>query len=240
MASLSPAAAAVLGKIAKAKTVGSGNNIKDGEYVFAINTIKFEQGYKEFNFIVELRVVTSTAVPDAYYKTYPGKGICPCWATDEGAAIQPPNAVGSEATFLQQPMKQDSASGNIKQFLLAALGVTEEEFDAEEAAAVLRKDEKTPLQITMERICSDAQPLRGLLIAASTARKPIKKGDNAGKPFVNPRFVHIEQSPAGVLRRRQMLEQVEVIPPFTVEMQQVELKEVESSETEAAKASESK
>lgn len=160
----------VLDKIAKAKTFEGGNWINDGEYSFLVEKIAIIEAHSGTCFVAELYVETSAPTEDD----------------------TKPNAPGSSASFVQN-FKHDSAPGNTKAFMLAALaplGYTEAEFNA----------------ALLDEAKGDEQPLRGVRLIDRTYRGTIKKGANAGKPITKHRWSAVEQTPEDIAAARAFLD----------------------------------
>lgn len=146
-------------KIANAKALSGGNIIRDGVYRFIIERLSMNtDGYDGASFIAEFRVV-------------------------EAAPNEPgvePNPVGSTVSFIAMVDKHKSALGNVKAFLLAALGM----------------DDSSGSQFAQicETVCGKGQPMRGVEVRCTTYRK-INQGRlnpaNAGKQMTLCRFDHV-------------------------------------------------
>jgi hypothetical protein len=165
----------VFRKIANSRASGGGNQIKDGKYEFTVTKLLMEDKYTGCCFIAELLV-------------------------DKAEASEPniePNAVGSTCSYVVNldGSGKLSAPGNIKAFVLALLGLKEDEVSADEVA-----------DYTEKLVASD-QPGRGMKITDETYRKTIRGGANAGKPFTAHRWGHVAgQTEASVAARKAELD----------------------------------
>lgn len=161
--------------IKDAKIFGKGTNIRDGRYVFLIESVKEQRNQKnEEQFIAELRVVEATATGE-YEIDSTGKATT--------SKLVAPNAVGSSCSYVQVS-KHDSAMSNIKAFLLGAmggLGYTEEDLNEENYNAAI----------------SEGNPLRGVKVACETVRTLNQGKTNAanrGNILVLPRWSSVKQT----------------------------------------------
>lgn len=145
--------ASALSKISKATPTKGGNNIKDGNYLYFIEKITYdERGYSGATFVAEFRVVQAEA-----------NG-----ATDEkrkGEVGKPtvPNPVGSSCSMVCLLDKFDNAGGNAKAFLMAAM-------------QPLGYDEAAITEELILEVSAATNPLRGLAVRNETYR-----GWNKGK-----------------------------------------------------------
>lgn len=105
----------------------------------------------------------------------------------------PPNPVGSRCSYVINLDKNPSAPGNVKAFLMALMGISDV------------KDEKEFVD-TINEMCGDGQPARGMLIGDETFRKPIQKGPNAGKPFTGHNWKHIPITAEQITANRAILD----------------------------------
>lgn len=105
-----------------------------------------------------------------------------------------PNMPGSSCTPIHCNLDtNESAPGNMKACIFALLGL-----GPETSNEVYLKE--------VERVTSEAQPLRGALVCAETYRKTTQKGPNAGKEGCYPKFIHVEQTEAEIAARRKVLD----------------------------------
>lgn len=149
-------ASSALNKITKATATKGGNNIKDGNYLYFVEKLSYdERGYSGATFVAEFRVVeaASNGATDEPKKGMPGKPTIP-------------NTVGSSCSMVCLLDKFDNAGGNVKAFLLGVLsplGYVEDEITEE---------------LILE-LSGDGNPLRGLAVRNETYR-----GWNKGKSVV--------------------------------------------------------
>ncbi len=171
-----------LAKIQSAQATGGGNNIRDGRYKYLIEAFTYAKGFQGERVVAELRVIESAPAIDV---TGPdGKPVTP-------------NAVQSSCSMVCLLDQHESAAGNAKAFLLAAL-------------APLGFDES---DITEDKILNEyshvSNPLRGIAIANETVRrfnKGRKNEANKGKPLTLNSWKPIEQTPEDILRQRAWLD----------------------------------
>jgi hypothetical protein len=139
---------------------GGGNNIRDGIYKLLIEKVTLQELQGGDTFIAEMRVLESRS-----------NG-----ALDEAGKTITPNAQGSSVSLVCQIGKFESAAGNARKFMVNAamgLGYTQEQVDEEMIA----------------RICSEANPLRGVALACETYRTTNKgrhNPENRGKIMTLP------------------------------------------------------
>lgn len=174
-------------KVAQASATGGGNPIKDGKYLFMIEKIIPKTNHKdEFIYIAELRVLEAQSSGELEVLSN-GK------PDPNGRPVQP-NAVGTTASFVCN-FKHDSAAGNVKSFVLGALGGLGYIED----------------QITREVLAQtydDKQPLTGIKVRCSTYRS-VNRGRsnpaNAGNILVLNRWESVPQTKAEVAKQRAQL-----------------------------------
>jgi hypothetical protein len=145
----------LLDKIANAAVSKGGNYLQDGDYEFIIERVEFGQKRKGVCYVPELRVVRADKIGD-----------------DE------PNPVGSTVSCVWNVSTSTAAPGNIKEFVLALLGL-------DESAAPALVKEMTGKSYAPE------QPFRGIRIAARTFRKTNQGKDNPanrGQVMVIPKW----------------------------------------------------
>lgn len=167
-------------KIAGASTTGGGNNVRDGVYRLMVEKVHIQKGHAGECFIAEFRVMESA----------PNGSV-----NEQGQPIIP-NAVGSSCSLVCNLTKFESAAGNAKAFVvnaLAGLGITEDKITPE----------------VMGWVCSEQNPLRGLLVIDETYRG-VNKGRsnpaNAGKPLTLNKWKPVAQDEAAVKQQRAWLE----------------------------------
>lgn len=172
--------AGAFSKIASASATGGGNNIRDGVYKLMVEKVHIQHGHTGECFISEFRVIEASA-----------NG-----SVDEQGRQIVPNAPGSTCSMVCNLTKHESAAGNAKAFVvnaLAGLGLTEDKINAE----------------TMAYVCSENNPLRGLLVTDETYRT-VNKGRanaaNAGKPLTLNKWKPIAQTEADVNAQRAYLD----------------------------------
>lgn len=163
-------------KIAGASATGGGNNIRDGIYKLMVERITIQNGHTGESFIAEFRVMESQ----------------PNGAADEQGRPVLPNAVGSSCSMVANLTKHESAAGNAKALIcgaLAGLGYTEAQITPE----------------VMAYVCSENNPLRGLLVIDETYRG-VNKGRsnpaNAGKPLTLNKWKPVAQTEDQVKTQR--------------------------------------
>lgn len=174
--------AAALKKIAQSKAAGGGNYILDGRYVFAIKNVILKEGHKGVSFITEFFVME--AQPAAYEVA----GKTPAF-----------NPVGSECSFIAN-MSKESGPGNIKAFVLALLGLKEEEVTPED------------FEKTLDELLGKDNPVRGYVIGCTTFRKVTRDG----KDITLPNWSTLENDAEAVAGRRALIDQSK---PLVVEAQ---------------------
>lgn len=181
-------------KLASAAATGGGNNIRDGIYKKLIEKVFVHEGHNGDCFIAEFRVVESEA-----------NG-----AVDDRGVPVIPNAVGSNCSMVCNFSAHESAAGNAKAFVEAAiqgLGYSYDEFVA------LRDDKGNPMFASEEEAlafcCSDQNPLRGIAIANET-RQTVNKGRknpaNAGKKLTLNGWRPIAQTEEDIAEQRKFLD----------------------------------
>lgn len=155
-------------KIAEATPTEGGNIIRDGNYKLLIERVFVNNGYNGECFIAEFRVVESA----------------PSGAVDDAGRAIVPNAVNSTASQVCLFKQGDVAYNNAKKIILAAT-----------AGLGYKPEQITP--DVMGKLCSEANPLRGVAVAAETYRG-VNKGRNnpanAGKPLTLIKWKPIEQT----------------------------------------------
>jgi len=190
----------IFSRISESKVTQSGNWIKDGKYLLAIKECKYERKTKGQTWISELIVLHATAIPGVYEKD--GQA---CHANEAGAILVVPNALQTAVSFVRvvDDARTPNSPGDVKAFVIALGGSNEQKFDADEAAAKLKRmqeeaqgvpeDKRTrsPFALSCALICGPEQKMRGLLIECETVRGVIQKGDNKGKPIVKQRWKHV-------------------------------------------------
>lgn len=167
---------AVLSKIANSSATKGGNNLKDGKYRLIVEKMLLNSGHSGTCFIPELRVVSAAA-------------------TEKDTE---PNSVGSTVSCVWNVTKHDSAPGNVKAFILSALGLDEASTPAAKVQELLSK------AVGAEQI------LRGFEIDCSTMRR-INQGKsnpaNRGQVMVLPTWQHVAgQTQESVAKNRSMLD----------------------------------
>lgn len=175
-------------KIAEAKASQGGNHMKDGDYTYLIEKFIMNQGHTGTCFIAELRVLE---------------------AKQTESDVEP-NPVGSTVGFVANVSKQEAALGNVKAFVLAALGL----------------HDGTPsenVQSILAEAVGEAQPLRGLRIKNTTYRY-VNKGRanpaNRGNVITLPRFAHVPgQTPESITAARAELDGTQTAPPVAQQTQ---------------------
>lgn len=165
-------------QILNSRATSGGDRITDGDYTFQIRRLLLEKKYGGNMFIVETKVVAATPVQVTLF----GKG-------EDPTKPVMPNKVGSNPTYIVNLNSSDSAPGNVKAFLLALDGTSEQELAAKPEAA-------EEFFRMMKFATSAANPFRGALIRDTTFRKPIKGNQKGrqGEPFMGHRWQNIPQT----------------------------------------------
>ncbi len=175
-----------LSKISKATPTKGGNNIKDGNYLYFVDKITYdERGYSGATFVYEFRVIEAASNGDTDEKK-------------KGEAGKPtiPNTVGSSCSMVCLLDKHDNAGGNAKACalgLLMPLGYTEEQITED----------------LLLEISSPSNPLRGVAVRNETYR-----GWNKGKtnianrdcPLTLNKWIPIAQTVEDMHQRRAWLD----------------------------------
>jgi hypothetical protein len=167
-------------KISAATPTDGGNIIRDGNYKMLIEKVIVNAGYNGEAFIAEMRVIEAQ----------------PNGAVDERGVPVVPNAVGTTASVVCLFKQGDVAYNNAKKLILGVtggLGYTEAQITPE----------------AMGYLCSDKNPLRGVMVGLETYRG-VNKGRNnpanAGKPLTLNKWKPIAQAEADVLAQRTWLD----------------------------------
>ena len=113
-------------KIIDAKATHGGNHIRDGIYIFTILSMTLEAKQGGNMFIVEFHVDESESYPDI--------------SDDKTGKPVLANAAGTTCSWVLNLDKNQSAGGNIKQFVMALLDETQESVDTEEMPVISRFD----------------------------------------------------------------------------------------------------
>lgn len=188
--------ASIFEEIAKAKVSKGGNWIKPGEYELVVKALLMQPNRKKVQqFIAELVVL----------KAKPGSD-----RNADGTAIEPSSA-GSEVTYLV-PLDKDAAAGNVKAFVLALLGYTEAELDAEE------KKDPGAFADTIEELVNQAPGAKsekgvvlsvnsgaGMVIGDRTYEKENQGKDNPankGKMFTAHNWFSVENTEASIAAQK--------------------------------------
>ncbi len=136
-------------RIAKARTVGGGNNIRHGEYVFMIMKSTYEKMNSGQCHINEFVVYESK------------KQIV---VEGEKTVDVEPNPVGSQCSYVinYDGKGKLSADGNSKAIVLGLFGMTEGEVD------------DSLVSDTLGDFTDDAQPAKGMLVKCTTYPKEVR------------------------------------------------------------------
>ena len=177
-------ASSIWSQIAAASEFKSGNYIKPGRYVFSVSKLLVEKKRKGVCFIAEMDVLSAQA-------TEPGKD---------------PNTEGSKASFVVNLTTNENGAGNVKGFIKALTGLTDEAFSEKITygeyckaglEAEVRKDvpPDTTMAALFEHDMSEAvgesQPFKGEKVGAYAHTK--EKKTKPGEFFVAVDFEQIEQ-----------------------------------------------
>jgi len=177
-------AQSIWSQIAAASEFKSGNYIRPGRYVFAVSKLLVEKKRKGVCFIAELDVLSARA-------TEPGKD---------------PNPEGSKASFVVNLTTSETGAGNVKAFVKALTGLTDEAFSDKVTyqeyckaglEAEVRKDvpSDTTMAALFEHDMSEAvgesQPFKGVKVGAYAHTK--EKKTKPGEFFVAVDWEQIEQ-----------------------------------------------
>lgn len=168
-------------KIADASATGGGNNIRDGLYTFLVEKCSIQEGHTGTCLIVELRVMESQA----------------SGSLDENGRPIAPNPVGSTCSMVCNVTKHESAYGNVKSFVQAALGGLGYQ------AAQITND------VIQQVFEGDPEALRGVKVIDETYRG-INKGRsnpaNAGKPLTLNKWKAVSQTEEDQAAGREFLD----------------------------------
>lgn len=187
-----------LSKIQNATPTNGGNNIKDGNYLYLIEKITYDERARGgATFIAEFRVMESDA-----------NG-----ATDEkkkGESGKPtvPNPAGSTCSMVCQLDKFENAGGNALAFLLGAMGPLGYVQDSTD----LTPEQRKTIAITEERILEVSgagNPLRGVAVRNETYRgwnKGKSVEANRDKPLTLNSWKQVAQTPADIQACRAWLD----------------------------------
>lgn len=201
--------------IAQARPTGGGIVITDGIYVLEIVRMIIDAKFSGTCFIVELIVVTST--PNF---------------TDEKGNVVAPNKAGTTCSYVVNLDKNLNAAGNCKAFVLALLGLKEDELtydddkfnegglpgdngkmlpdrwvQVQKGAPMSDDHRMIDIMKTVADLVGEDQPARGMLIGDTTFRKEIKgiqNPANKGKPFTGHNWQTIEQTDDEIAARRKL------------------------------------
>lgn len=175
------------------------DNIRDGKYLFLIKKLLLDELQEGPTFVAELEVVQAESKGDLNPTTK-----------------QPvtPNGVGTTVGYVQKLNKFLSAGGNTKKFLLAMMGMTEQEGKENDPEASKTAGEPvSKLRGLMDDLFSangeKVQKARGVYIACSTYQQATKSGANAGQVNTYCNFEHVKQSAAEIAARRAKLDATE-------------------------------
>jgi hypothetical protein len=157
-------------KIADASVTGGGNNIRDGLYLLAVDKcILNDEAHSGTCFIVEFRVLEAS----------------PSGAVDENGKPVLPNPVGTTCSMVCNVSKHESAFGNLKKFLIAAL------------AGVGYSADQVTDELIKQMFLDEPEMLRGVVVRDETYRG-VNKGRanpaNAGKPLTLNKWMTVEQT----------------------------------------------
>lgn len=202
-------------RIAQSKATAGNAIIRDGVYLFEILKLLIQPNRKkEDMFIAEMLVRRNESTNEV----------------DQRGMPVVPNAVGSSCSYSCNLVTNESADGNVKAFVLALVGIAEEEitYDADtfdstplglppdpryfvpvrRGGLMIELHRNLEIARTLDDVTQDSQPYRGAYIADVTYRgKPIKSGKNAGQPFVGHNWAHVpNQTDADINERRRLLD----------------------------------
>jgi hypothetical protein len=168
-------------KIADATATGGGNNIRDGIYKFLVEKCHIQEGHTGTCLIVEFRVMESTA----------------SGAVDEKGVPVAPNPVGSTCSMVCNVTKHESAYGNVKAFVQAAL------------MGLGYQANQITNDVIQQVFEGDPMALRGCQIIDETYRG-INKGRanaaNAGKPLTLNKWKSVAQTEEDMAKWRAYLD----------------------------------
>lgn len=163
-------------KIAESKASGSGKNFVPGGYDLVVRKMFLHEGHGGTMFITNFKILKS-------------------WETADGK----PHAAGGDVDFvvnLSNVNAQGSQFANVKRFILALFGYSEDEVSQDDFIK------------TLEELCGEAgekaQPMRGARITAEVWNKPQKKDPT--KSFTNHRWTHVPMSAADLEASRKVLD----------------------------------
>jgi hypothetical protein len=177
-------ARAIWGRVKKSKATGKKSEfIRDGKYLLGVlQIITMTSDESGLNFIARLLVLKSESKGDLDPKTK-----------------QPvtPNPAGSVVGFVQQPDAfPKTAPGNIKAFMLALSGMSEEQGDEMVEVEIDGKTlQMANIEVLGEGAAGKEQLARGMLISCATRQGQVKTGKNAGQINTYPQFDHVGDAP---------------------------------------------
>ena len=154
-----------LNDIGKARANNKSDFIRDGKGVLLLEECIYDKMNDGRTWVSRFEVVEAVSKGDL----------------DKDGKPVVPNAVGSHVGWVQQPEKFKSAAGNIKSFVLALLGYSEAEVDANPGSFGQAADQ----------LRGPTQPGRGMLIGFETYRQATRSGARPGQVNTYVRFFHI-------------------------------------------------
>jgi hypothetical protein len=176
-------------KIANSKPAGSGNPIRDGDFLFAIKNLSVKPSDKGSQtwFIAEFLTIKSAPVD-----------VAPDMITTDKPIVAP-NAPGSTASMVVD-LNSQMGPANVKEIAAAVWGKKHSDLTEDDFVKFLSENVDLPGDAT-----GKAQPLMGRVMSCKTTRKLVQSGANKGKPAVRLGWGHVEQSPEEVAAIRGMM-----------------------------------
>lgn len=178
-------ARAIWGRVRKSKATGKqSENLEAGKYILGVlQIISRVTEMKGLVFIAKMLVLKSE---------YHG-AVDPDTIVDGKPKVLTPAPVGVVRGYVQLLDKyRDTAPGNVKAYMLALVGLTEEDGDTMENVEIDGKTlQMSKLEIIGEGAAGEDQQARGMLIRCETRMAKVKKGDRAGKHNHYPQWDHV-------------------------------------------------
>ena len=167
--------------ISNAKANAKSDNFRDGTGVAMVEELVSFEGNDGPTFVARFEIVSSAPKGDL----------------DETGKPVTPNAPGSQVGWVQKLAKFKSSAGNVKAMVLALIGKTEGEIDAEPGL----------FANMFAGLLAPEQMARGMLVNYSTYRQATRSGPNAGKVNTYVAFsAHADNSDEAVAKRRAELD----------------------------------
>lgn len=185
---------ALFAEIGGAKAFNKGDSFRDGQGIVLIKELICKPMNDGPTFVAALQVVEATSKGDRQ-----PLGKLPDGTRQYGDLVVP-NVAGSAVSWVQKLTKFKSAPGNVKLFILTALGFDESQVTRDQFAD------------SMRRAISKEQPMRGMLLRFSTYQQETRTGARAGQVNTYANFTHINaaggNSKEDIAKRRAELDKV--------------------------------